>query len=174
MTFALISLAMSLLILDSPRRYHDEGRFLLLLAGVGFFLTYFAFHRKRWAFVLLTIWSLNPLFWVINAFYLPRRWRAMDAARQPARGAEGGKSEGAGSPDRTSPKMLASFQRQDRSTRVALFLAGAWVLAVPLYVLLARPYGYVSDDDLLHMIMVMVIPAGFGLGLFWFFRRFVR
>ena len=39
---------------------------------------YFVLRRKRWAWVLATVLSLNPVIWLINAVYGARRWREME------------------------------------------------------------------------------------------------
>lgn len=38
--------------------------------------------RRRWAWIALTVLSFNPLVWIINPFYLWRRW-SEDAVRTP-------------------------------------------------------------------------------------------
>jgi NADPH:quinone reductase-like Zn-dependent oxidoreductase len=37
-------------------------------------LAWFFVQRRRWAWIALTILSFNPIAWIINAFYLWRRW----------------------------------------------------------------------------------------------------
>jgi len=46
-------------------------------------LAWFFARRQRWAWLVLTVLSLNPLVWVINLVYLSKRW-AEDAASAPA------------------------------------------------------------------------------------------
>ena len=38
---------------------------------------FFVLRRKRWAWVLATLLSLNPVIWLINLVYGARRWREM-------------------------------------------------------------------------------------------------
>src|SRR5438876_4355686 len=35
---------------------------------------YFVLRRRRLAFVVATILSFNPLFWIVNFFYIRNRW----------------------------------------------------------------------------------------------------
>ncbi len=60
------------------------GSALVLLAGVIYaLLAWFFAQRKRWAWIALTVLSFNPIAWLINLFYLWRRWTE-DAARAAA------------------------------------------------------------------------------------------
>lgn len=47
---------------------------------------YFVLKRKRWAWVVLTVASLNPLVWIINGIYGKNRWAEFGArpVSQPA------------------------------------------------------------------------------------------
>jgi hypothetical protein len=46
-------------------------------------LAWFFAHRRHWAWVTLTIFSFNPLVWIINFVYLRKRW-AEDSVATPA------------------------------------------------------------------------------------------
>lgn len=52
------------------------------IVGVGatVALSWFFARRRRWAWVALTILSLNPILWILQGVYLRKRWRE-DAAR---------------------------------------------------------------------------------------------
>jgi hypothetical protein len=43
-------------------------------AGVYGVLGWFFAHRRHWAWILLTVVSLNPIAWIVNPFYLRKRW----------------------------------------------------------------------------------------------------
>jgi len=53
----------------------DSGAGVAIACG-GLFavLAWFFARRRRWAWVALTLLTFNPLAWVINAFYLRKRW----------------------------------------------------------------------------------------------------
>ena len=48
-----------------------------LIYGV---VAWFFAQRRPWAWIALTVLSLNPIAWIINAIYLPKRWREEAAA----------------------------------------------------------------------------------------------
>ena len=58
------------------------GRFLnfgltgVIVCGLLYaLLAWFFAQRHRWAWIVLTILSFNPIAWIINAIYLWKRWR---------------------------------------------------------------------------------------------------
>lgn len=66
---------------------------ILLEAGVGAMiafaviygtLAWFFAQRRHWAWIALTILSLNPIAWIINSIYLRKRWAEDSAAARPA------------------------------------------------------------------------------------------
>jgi len=62
----------------------EAGITVAIVCGVIYaVLAWFFAQRHRWAWVTLTILSLNPVAWVINGIYLWRRW-ADDAVARPA------------------------------------------------------------------------------------------
>ena len=128
-----------------------------------------AIQRRRWALILTTILSLNLLWMIINIFYLRNRWpefRAESAERNPRMSRQSG--------------IGVNQVKRDAGTipqtwRIAIFAALSWVLAVGVFVVLFSPYGsYMRDDDMMHMIYVMFLPSGVGMGLYWAYERFVR
>jgi len=52
---------------------------LLFLAGVWGIPGFYAIKRKRWAWVVTTIVSLNPVWWIANTVYGRNRWDEFDA-----------------------------------------------------------------------------------------------
>jgi hypothetical protein len=53
----------------------------LIVCGIIYAtLAWFFARRRRWAWVALTILSINPIAWIINAIYLWRRWGEEPAA----------------------------------------------------------------------------------------------
>jgi NADPH:quinone reductase-like Zn-dependent oxidoreductase len=63
------------------------GRFLnagvstmILCAVIYAILAWFFAQRQPWAWIALTILSFNPIAWIINAFYLRKRWAEESAA----------------------------------------------------------------------------------------------
>ncbi len=63
----------------------DAGAGVLIACGIvsGALAWSFA-RRRRWAWIALTLFSLNPVAWIVNLVYLRKRW-AEDSAAAPAR-----------------------------------------------------------------------------------------
>lgn len=142
----------------------DEGEIGLFLFGIAalaasFAVAYFSIQRHRWALVVSTLLSLNPLWMFINIFYLRNRWGEFQTASSKL----------------DSQTTQQRLQKLPRDMRIALFAAVSWGVCVPSYVFLFKPYGrYMRDDDTLHMIGVVFIPIILGLGLFFIYRKFIR
>jgi hypothetical protein len=51
---------------------------MFIVACVFIPLGIFTLRRNRWGYVALTVVSLNPLLWIINAFYIKNRWAELD------------------------------------------------------------------------------------------------
>lgn len=49
--------------------------YFIVMGSIG----YFVIKRNRWAFVIQTIISMNPIMWIINSIYIYRRWSEMKA-----------------------------------------------------------------------------------------------
>lgn len=59
----------------------DLGIVALLVCGLIYgVLAWFFAQRHRWAWIALTIFSFNPIAWIINAIYLWKRWKEEPAA----------------------------------------------------------------------------------------------
>lgn len=139
----------------------DIGLFIFGAAALAasFAVAYFSIQRHRWALVVSTLLSLNPLWMLINIFYLKNRWGEFQSEVQTVDG----------------QTAKARLQTLPRDMRLALFAAVSWGVCVPSYVFLFKPYGrYMRDDDTLHMIGVIFIPIIIGLGLFSIYRKFIR
>jgi p-aminobenzoyl-glutamate transporter AbgT len=71
------------------------------------------------------------------------------------------------------------WRSKSKDFRVWSFGSSLWATGLLLFVILADPYGeggvsFMDDDELVHMVSMMVIPPLF-LGALWFgFKRFVR
>lgn len=53
-----------------------SGAGTVIVFGLVYAILGLAFaRRRRWAWILLTILSFNPVAWIINAFYLGKRWK---------------------------------------------------------------------------------------------------
>lgn len=137
------------------------GLFLFGMAAlaVSFAVAYFSVQRQRWALILSTLLSLNPLWMLINIFYLKNRWGEFQSESS-----------------HLATQMTGErFQNLPRDMRLALFAAVSWGVCVPSYVFLFKPYGrYMREDDTLHMIGIIFIPIIVGLGLFFIYRKFIR
>jgi hypothetical protein len=62
----------------------ESGASALIVCVVFYaVLAWFFAQRHRWAWIVLTIFSFNPVAWIINAIYLWKRW-AEDSVATPA------------------------------------------------------------------------------------------
>jgi len=53
----------------------ESGAIAVIACGVVYAaLAWFFARRRHWAWVMLTILTFNPVAWIINAFYLRKRW----------------------------------------------------------------------------------------------------
>lgn len=142
----------------------DEVEVGLLIMGIVLFvmsfgIAYFCFGRQRWALIILTLLSFNPIVILINLIYLKNRWSEFQSES---------------SIEFNGPSM-GNFKIMTRDVRIAIFIAIAWVFCVPSFVFLFRPYGsYMREADMSHMIGVVLLPAAMGLALFFIYRQFVK
>ena len=61
---------------------------LLIWAIYGFLMGVcgiFMYRRNRWVWLFGTLFSLNPLLWIVNGIYLRNRWAEMRGAGSPSR-----------------------------------------------------------------------------------------
>src|SRR5262249_25349478 len=64
----------------------EAGVLGVIVCGAIYAVLAFAFARRhRWAWLVLTVFSLNPIIWIVNLVYLRRRW-AEDAGAGLATG----------------------------------------------------------------------------------------
>lgn len=122
-------------------------------------IAYFSVKRYRWALILSTILSINPLWMFINIFYFKNRWSEFRSETSSV----------------ISPTKAERPEFLPRDMRVAIFSAVAWAVCVYLYVFLFEPYGsYMSGSKITHMLEVVFLPILVGFGLFFIYRKFVR
>jgi NADPH:quinone reductase-like Zn-dependent oxidoreductase len=58
----------------------ESGAVAVIACGVLYaVLAWFFARRRRWAWIMLTVLSLNPIAWIINAVYLRKRWAESSA-----------------------------------------------------------------------------------------------
>ena len=117
-----------------------------------------ALKRKKWALILSTISTLNPLAYGINIFYFRNRWSEFSSERNK---------------DNSFIKELRS--EKSKTIRLVLFGCLIWIVVVPIYTFLFDPYGrYMNNGDYNHMIIVMFLPTFAIGGLYWVYERFIR
>jgi hypothetical protein len=54
---------------------------LLVAAAITWPLAVLTLRRHAWGFVLLTVFSLNPVLWIINFIYIDNRWSELTTGR---------------------------------------------------------------------------------------------
>lgn len=144
----------------------DKGSVDLSLLGLGGFIisgtvAYDATKRGKWALVFSTLLSFNPLWMVINYIYLKNRWAEFT-------------SEKLSRDDSKALENAGMSLRISKDIRLALFLSVAWLLCVPLFVFIFKPYGsYMRGNDTEHMFGVMFFPVIVGLALFFSYKKWV-
>jgi hypothetical protein len=58
----------------------ESGAIAVIACGVVYaVLAWFFARRRRWAWIMLTVLSFNPIAWIINAVYLRKRWAETSA-----------------------------------------------------------------------------------------------
>lgn len=121
----------------------DRAEFSLFL-GVALSTAALAFSlvikRYKWAFVIATIVSLNPILWIVNGIYIRNRWRELR-----------------GMPSIPIGSMFRRLSMVDR-----ILIAGTvfWAFAVLTFVVLFEPYGsYIDSRDRLHIVKVVFFPT---------------
>jgi hypothetical protein len=65
------------LLIDSLGGESDIG-FNIFITAISITLGYWALKQDKIALVLITIFSINPIIWVINFFYLKNRWNELN------------------------------------------------------------------------------------------------
>jgi len=150
-----------------------------LAASAG--IAYASMLRQRWALIVSTILTLNPLWMFINFFYLKNRWqefRAENERKAQTPLVESSTEAGTASLESLTEAGTTAAGRLrslPRDIRAALFVAIAWIVCVPSFVFLFQPYGsYITDDDRAHMLGVILLPVAIGFGLFFIYRKFVQ
>jgi len=93
---------------------------------------------------------------IFNYYYLKQRWHEMAGQYAFATSIP--------LTDTATPQNLSKFSFSDYiqsktiEYRIALFGSVLWVLVVLCYVFLFDPYGYMTDDDVFHMVKVILFP----------------
>jgi hypothetical protein len=139
----------------------DPEAFIIGLLGLLIIGTVavFGFLRRKWALVATTIFSLNPLWILINYFYLRNRWEEFEEELE-----QDGRL--------TPQKFFKNLKNYRKDTKIFILFSIGWVLCVPIYVLLFSPYGgSMNDNEIFHMMGVISLPIGTGIGLFWIYRK---
>lgn len=62
--------------------YRFMGGWVWLLIAFHLFLSLTLLAKNRWAFIIATVITLNPLLWIINGLYLRRRWHHPEVIEQ--------------------------------------------------------------------------------------------
>ena len=54
--------------------HQEMGAFVFVLVGINTILMVLILNYSKYAFLIATIISLNPILWIVNGFYLKNRW----------------------------------------------------------------------------------------------------
>lgn len=116
--------------------------------------------RYKWALVVTTIMSLNPIYMIINYFYLRDRWVGLKSgfALQLT-------------PSRVYHPRLSISKRN----RVPLFISFAWLVNVILYETVSPILGiHYNGDRFSETLWLVFPPIASGLLLLMVYRGFVE
>jgi heme/copper-type cytochrome/quinol oxidase subunit 4 len=129
--------------------------------------SYYSLKRKKFALIVSTLFTLNPLWMVINAFYLKNRWQEFtDEAALIADilNAEGGEMNNA------DDRKLKS-----KGWRTVFFGIIVWLTVFPIYVVIFEPYGrYLRGEDYEHILLTALLPSCAVVALYWIYEKYVR
>ncbi len=161
--FALIPMG-----LVRERNFEEILPFILVLSCFYFVLGHFVNQRRRWAWILLIVTDLvAPVRAIINIIYLKNRWSEMAKEAD-----ERSKSVALSAPSGGATGEPHRFL--EKSKRVALFATAFWTLSVIIFVLLFEPYGRIRDDDIIHMLMVIVLPPALMCSAWFIYDKYVK
>lgn len=139
---------------------------LFILCAVPYF---FIIRRRRWAWIVGTILLFNPILWIINAFYARHRWAEMRLEEIAAKDERGRAAEefAAVAARNTEARVREVRPEGERgswwdglsmATRARIVGSLFWMVVVLAYVVVFKPYGWMSTRDIIHMIKVMFFP----------------
>jgi hypothetical protein len=75
----LYSLYWAVVALTTPEGSPISAGLFLMLAAIWCTAGYFVIKRRKWAWVVSTIASCNPVWWIANLIYGRNRWNEFDA-----------------------------------------------------------------------------------------------
>lgn len=110
----------------------------------------FVVKRRRWAWVVLTIASLNPILWIAHYFYVRHRWTEL--RRETAQSTHAGDS---GQDPRAGMTVVARLQQRLvawHPGKIALL----WGIAVVILLMLLSLY---EDEKLTALVLWMVLSG---------------
>jgi len=145
-----IALAVLLIILSFTIA-EDAGSVILLLALASLYgvIGYFTIKRRTWAFVTLTVFTLNPVTWIANGIYIKNR---LDEFRQEKKERAAVRINGAGGStemERKKGRFLASVnlikERMSKIQMMIVSIVGNAVLLVLAYAII-NAIGKAAED----------------------------
>lgn len=121
---------------------------VLLIAIPNFFIL----KRHRWAWIVATLVTCNPVFWVINGIYVKNRWIEM------------------GGTPRGESKLV--FDRSKLTHRAILAGLCFWVILVVSFIFLFEPYGDTVDSrEIWRTIKAITIPPAILFGGYFLYIK---
>ncbi len=155
-------LCFSIVMIFAARRSQQEAyAFFAIFSVFQFFIGLQSIKRKRWALATLTIFSLNPLVWLINAIYLKNRWGEFSSTKEDI-----GRAVKVG-----EEKLDGITENMDKEQRISIFLSGFWLLSVVAFIAVFEPYGY--RVDYWHAFKVAIFPPVIVTAGWFGYKKFV-
>ncbi len=166
---ALINTLIFSLAIYATLRYGEFGMFILMIALLAGLLAsaHQALARRKWALILTTLLSFNIIWYIINTFYLKHRWQEISEEVAVQEGGLGHYISGGND--------ALGIGGLSRDWRKVLFAVTTWIIAVFIYVVIFKPYGYhLRADDYSHIMLIAFLPSGAVIFLYWSYTKFVR
>ncbi|MFS8182713.1 hypothetical protein ACMG4P_14300 [Pseudovibrio denitrificans] len=145
--FSIITIVHFLYIMNVRGYYYRVQDYAFLMScysAITLLPAVFAARRNPYGFVVQTLLSLNPLFWLVNYIYIKKRWLGLLPNRA----------------DGTLVERSYRWYRQlDYLQRTCLTGGIVWMIIVLAFFEIFEPFGrYLSDDEVLQIAFVMFVP----------------
>ena len=147
----------------------------MVYTGLGtMWLGALLYRRNRWAWLLFVFLQFNPPGWIINGFYLYRRWGEMRGDSSSNENSSALASIARSIPYFSVGGLIDWWKRQSTALRSWIFISGVWIALVWIYVMIFEPFGHnMYEDEYLKLGFIMCIPIAGG-GIKFAYDRAVR
>ena len=140
----------------------EEAIFVFSVGILAIVLGIFINKRSRWAFVIHTIITINPLVWLINGIYIKNRWDELARVNSSTL-----KDYSEENPiDLSTAKEPENTFKLTRQIRINIVIYIAYLIIWTCFVIFAEPFGCCPNDMEEIFIFLMYVAPVIGY-LFW-------